>query len=456
MICFCVSSSTSFPRGARAMKSTSATWRSSFRIRSPPRSPSTKAVRARSFDSSWTVFGTLVPSTAIAFLMPDRRSVSTSCRPSTMMIASLSAMFGPAGSRSDPNETISDTWTLCRTSSSRSEPEVFESSTMVARRARARSMILFRFVTRTSSTFSTLIVALHGPTRSIVSRAAAKMDVSTWSNEDGIRIRPSLRPFLLCTSTSMRPMRPPFCRSRKSSSSPRSPSVWPNTAPRPSAMVPSEDLVRVPAFRVPVAVPRGGVIRDSLHERMQGLHIRDVLSAQAGEARPEFLVEPYTVRREPVPELPGETASADVPVRQDDGFPMIGRDGFAEPENRGPFVDQPHGPHETESPQRSAVLFALHDDRRLAIPLRQALQHLFQILVQLFPIHHHRDSRKRGRPRSVSCIVNRTEPHESDKGCVATPSYIGRRILDLCRVRRRSILNASRRSTGRKAARRPS
>src|SRR2546426_7475116 len=244
MICFCVSSSTSFPRGARAMKSTSATWRSSFRIRSPPRSPSTKAVRALSFDSSWTVFGTLVPSTAIAFLMPDRRSVRTSCRPSTMMIASLSAMFGPAGSRSDPNETISDTWTLCRTSSRRSEPEVFESSTMDARRARARSMILFLFVTRTSSTFSTLIVALHGPTRSIVSRAAAKMDVSTWSSEDGIRIRPSLRPFLLCTSTSMRPMRPPFCRSRKSSSSPRSPSVWPNTAPTTSGFstIPSASI----------------------------------------------------------------------------------------------------------------------------------------------------------------------------------------------------------------------
>src|SRR5438128_787541 len=50
MICFCVSSSTSFPLGARAMKSTSATWRSSFRIRSPPRSPSTNAVSARSLE----------------------------------------------------------------------------------------------------------------------------------------------------------------------------------------------------------------------------------------------------------------------------------------------------------------------------------------------------------------------------------------------------------------------
>src|SRR2546426_6352619 len=225
MICFCVSSSTSLPRGARAMKSTSATWRSSFRIRSPPRSPSTNAVSARSFDSSWIVLGTFVPSTAIAFLMPDRRRFRTSCRPSTMMIASLSVTFGPAGSRSAPNETISDTWTLWRTSSSRSDPEVFDSSTMDESREGARSMILFRFVTRVSSTLSTLIVALHGPTLSIVSRAAAKIEVSTWSSEEGIRIVPSLRPFLLCTSTSIRPMRPLFCKSLRSSSSPSSPSV---------------------------------------------------------------------------------------------------------------------------------------------------------------------------------------------------------------------------------------
>src|SRR5213594_4421439 len=234
MICFCVSSSTSLPRGARAMKSTSATWRSSFRMRSPPRSPSTKAVSARSFESSWIVFGTFVPSTAIAFLIPERRRFRTSWRPSTMMIASLSATFGPAGSRSAPNETISDTCTLWRTSSRRSDPEVFDSSTMDESRERARSMILFRFVTRVSSTLSTLIVALHGPTRSIVSSAAARIEVSTWSSEDGIRIVPSLRPFLLWTSTSIRPMRPLFCRSLKSNSSPRSPSVWPNTAPTTS------------------------------------------------------------------------------------------------------------------------------------------------------------------------------------------------------------------------------
>ena len=71
-------------------------------MRSPPRSPSTKAVTTFSFDSSWTVFGTFVPSTAIAFLIPDRRRFRTSWRPSTTMIASLSATFGPAGSRSGP------------------------------------------------------------------------------------------------------------------------------------------------------------------------------------------------------------------------------------------------------------------------------------------------------------------------------------------------------------------
>src|SRR6266545_636513 len=244
MICFCVSSSTSLPRGARAMKSTSATCSSSFRIRSPPRSPSTKAVSARSFESSWIVFGTFMPSTAIAFLMPERRRFRTSWRPSTMMIASLSATFGPEGRRSGPNETISETWTLILTSSKRSVPDVFDSSTIWLSSDRARSMILLRFVTRTSSTLSTRIEALHGPTRSIVSSAAAKIDVSTWSSEDGMRIVPSLRPFLLCTSTSMRPMRPLFCRSRRSSSSPSSPSVWPKTAPTTSGFstIPSASI----------------------------------------------------------------------------------------------------------------------------------------------------------------------------------------------------------------------
>src|SRR3990170_766876 len=194
MICFCVISSTSWPRGARATKSTSATWRSSFRIRSPPRSPSRKAVTTFCLLRSCTDFGTFVPSTATAFLIPDRRRFRTSCRPSTIRIASLSATFGPAGRRSGPNEAISETCTDARTSSSRSTPVAFEPSSIWPRSCFARSTILFRFVTRTSSTFSTLIVALHGPTRSIVSSAAAMIDVSTWSRLDGIYTRPAPRP----------------------------------------------------------------------------------------------------------------------------------------------------------------------------------------------------------------------------------------------------------------------
>src|SRR5438132_479846 len=420
------------------MKSTSATWRSSFRIRSPPRSPSTNAVRARSFDSSWTVFGTFVPSTAIAFLMPDRRSVSTSCRPSTMMIASLSAMFGPAGSRSDPKDTISDTWTLCRTSSRRSEPEVFESSTMDARRARARSMILFRFVTRTSSTFSTLIVALHGPTRSIVSRAAAKMDVSTWSSEDGMRIKPSLRPFLLCTSTSMRPMRPPFCRSRKSSSSPRSPSVWPNTAPTTSGFstIPSASI----RAWIMYLVVLGSMF---MFTRCPGSALR---------ASPS--VDPHPVRREPVSELPSESTPADVPIRQDDRLSVAPRDGLAQPEDRRAFVDEPDVPGQAEGPQRASIVFSLHDDRREPVLLGEVFDHLLEIHVKLFPVHQ-TASGNGLLHRLVGCIANGHEPCEDNKGCAATPSYIGRWILAACPVRRRSILNASRRCTGRKAGRRP-
>ena len=102
MICLAVSSSTSWARGARATKSTSATWKSSLRISSPPLSPSTNAVATLSRESSWTVLGMLVPSTAMAFLMPAFRRFRTSDLPSTMMMASESLTLGPAGHLSFP------------------------------------------------------------------------------------------------------------------------------------------------------------------------------------------------------------------------------------------------------------------------------------------------------------------------------------------------------------------
>ncbi len=100
--CFWVSSSTSLPRGARATKSMSIVWSISRRISSPARSPSVKTVTVLPRERSFTVCGTLVPSTAMTFLIPQRSRFRTSERPSTTMSASAWSMFGPAGRCSGP------------------------------------------------------------------------------------------------------------------------------------------------------------------------------------------------------------------------------------------------------------------------------------------------------------------------------------------------------------------
>src|SRR2546430_17565506 len=113
---------------------------------------------------------------------------------------------------------------------------------------------------------------------------------------------------------------------------------------RPSPIVPAEHPLRVPSFRVPVAVARGRVVGDTLHERVEGLHIRDVLSAQPGESGAELFVEPDAVRCETVPQLPSESTPADVPIRQDDRLLVAARDRLAQPEDRRAFIDEPDVP----------------------------------------------------------------------------------------------------------------
>ena len=97
-----------------------------------------------------------------------------------------------------------------------------------------RSIILFLLATLTSSTFSTLISALQGPTLSIVSNADASIAVSTLSRLDGTVISPSDFPFFESMFTSILPILPLFCKSLRSSSSPNSPSVCPKIAPTTS------------------------------------------------------------------------------------------------------------------------------------------------------------------------------------------------------------------------------
>ena len=95
----------------------------------------------------------------------------------------------------------------------------------------ARSMMIFRRASRMSSIFSRLTLAPHGPTRLMLSMLAAMSAVETRSRLVGMVIAPVVLSFFECRSISMRPMRPVFWSSRKSSSGPKSPSVCPKTAP---------------------------------------------------------------------------------------------------------------------------------------------------------------------------------------------------------------------------------
>jgi len=95
----------------------------------------------------------------------------------------------------------------------------------------ARSIIILRLASRISSILSRNTLALHGPTRFMLSTLAAINAVLTRSRLVGIVIVPVVRSFLLCKSISILPIRPVFWSSRKSSSGPNKPSVCPKTAP---------------------------------------------------------------------------------------------------------------------------------------------------------------------------------------------------------------------------------
>jgi hypothetical protein len=98
----------------------------------------------------------------------------------------------------------------------------------------ARSMIIFLRASRMSSIFSRLTLALHGPTRFMLSMLAAMSAVETLSRLVGMVIEPLVLSFFECRSISILPMRPVFWSSLRSSSGPKSPSVWPKTAPMTS------------------------------------------------------------------------------------------------------------------------------------------------------------------------------------------------------------------------------
>ena len=95
-------SSISLPLGARPMYLTLVTCRSSFRIKSPPLSPSRRAVASRSLVKRFMVSGTFAPSRATVLVKPQRIRFMMSARPSTMMISRAFSRVGPAGRSSGP------------------------------------------------------------------------------------------------------------------------------------------------------------------------------------------------------------------------------------------------------------------------------------------------------------------------------------------------------------------
>jgi hypothetical protein len=95
----------------------------------------------------------------------------------------------------------------------------------------ARSIITFRLASLMSSILSRSTLAEQGPTRFMLSTLAAMRAVETRSRLVGMVIVPVVRSFFECKSISILPMRPVFWSSLRSSSGPKSPSVWPKTAP---------------------------------------------------------------------------------------------------------------------------------------------------------------------------------------------------------------------------------
>jgi hypothetical protein len=91
--------------------------------------------------------------------------------------------------------------------------------------------MILRLASLMSSILSRVTLAEQGPTRFMLSTLAAISAVETLSRLVGIVMDPVVLSFLEWRSISILPMRPVFCSSRRSSSGPKSPSVWPKTAP---------------------------------------------------------------------------------------------------------------------------------------------------------------------------------------------------------------------------------
>ncbi len=207
---FEVSSSTSLPEGALATYFSWATWSNSFRMRSPPRSPSKKAVASFSLLSLMMVSGIFAPSRAMTFPIPHFNRLITSALPSTMTISFASSMRGPADSFSGPY--FSTFGALRVSATSRKISSVLGRLRIVhsCRICLALSIIALRLASRMSSTFSKTTFESHGPTLFMLSKLAAIMAVETRSKLVGIIIDPLVLSCFDCSSICILPIRPDF------------------------------------------------------------------------------------------------------------------------------------------------------------------------------------------------------------------------------------------------------
>ena len=172
-------SSTSLPCGALAMYLTSVTCKSSFKMRSPPLSPSKNAVASFSLHICIIVSGTFAPSKAMTSVIPHFARFITSALPSTIVSILAFSMPGVAVNSSGPycitfvGLRVSET--SLKTSSVLGKVSMFHLCSICL----ALSTIIFRRVSRISSIFSSVTLAWHGPTRFMLSRLAAIMAVLT-------------------------------------------------------------------------------------------------------------------------------------------------------------------------------------------------------------------------------------------------------------------------------------
>jgi hypothetical protein len=135
----------------------------------------------------------LVPSTAIVLVIPLFIRLMISARPSTMIISLLPASSGPAGSLSGPYLVRPLLLALETADVISSVPGVMSSSQPL-RMLIALLTTLRRFAPRISSNLRRVTLAVHGPTRSTVSRDAANIAVAVLLSDTGITISPLLLP----------------------------------------------------------------------------------------------------------------------------------------------------------------------------------------------------------------------------------------------------------------------